>query len=69
MEEHITPVKETTKWVSSMVVSLKNDKVRLCIDPEDFKKAIKKEHYPIRNIDDVKASKSKHTGGKSVFCT
>jgi len=48
--EYITPVKEPTKWVSSMVVSLKNDKVRICIDPKDFNKAIKREHHPMRNI-------------------
>ena len=54
--EYITPVREPTKWVSSMVVSLKNDKVRICIDPKDLNKSIKREHHPMKSIDDVIAS-------------
>ena len=55
MEENdcITPVKEPTEWVSSMVVSSRKDKIRICIDPKDLNAVIKREHYPMRTIDDV----------------
>jgi len=55
MEEngYFTPVQEPSKWVSSMVVSLKIDKIRICVDPKDLNKSIKREHHPMRNIDDV----------------
>jgi len=36
-----------------MVVSLKNDKIRICVDPKDLNKSIKWVHHPMRNIDDV----------------
>ena len=51
--KYITPVKEPTEWVSSMVVSSRKDKIRICIDPKDLNLAIKREHYPMRSIDDV----------------
>jgi len=35
-----------------MVVSLKNDKIRICVDPKELNKSIKWEHHPMRNIDD-----------------
>ena len=55
MEEngYITPVSEPTEWVSSMVVSSRKDKIRICIDPKDLNAVIKREHYPMRTIDDV----------------
>lgn len=46
--------KEPTRWVNSMVcVRKKNGRVRICIDPIDLNKAIMREHYPMRTIDDV----------------
>ena len=55
MEEdgYITPAQEPTEWVNSMVVSLKNDKVCICIGPKDLNKAIKREHHPMRTIDEI----------------
>ena len=50
---YITPVKEPTEWVSSMVVSCKKDKIRICIDPKDLNKVIKREHHPMKTIDDI----------------
>ncbi|XP_052242487.1 uncharacterized protein K02A2.6-like [Dreissena polymorpha] len=50
---YITPVHQPTEWVSSMVVSLKKDNIRICIDPKDLNKAIKREHHPMKNVDDV----------------
>jgi hypothetical protein len=48
-------VTEPTPWVSSMVVVSKKDKksVRICIDPSDLNKAIKREHFPMSSIEDI----------------
>lgn len=50
---YIKPVKEPTEWVSSMVVSCKKDKIRICIDPKDLNAVIKREHHPMKTIDEV----------------
>ena len=50
---HIAKVAEPTDWVSSMVTVVRNNKVRICIDPKDLNKAIKREHYPIPTIQEV----------------
>jgi hypothetical protein len=55
-DEHITKVSDPTDWVSSMVTVVKNDKVRICLDPKDLNKAIKREHYPIPTVEEVVAS-------------
>ena len=47
---YIVKVTEPTEWVSSMVVSIQGDKVRICIDPSDLNKVIKREHYLMRTI-------------------
>lgn len=39
---HIAKVDQPTEWVSSMVVVTRNDKIRICIDPSDLNKAIKR---------------------------
>ena len=52
-EKHITKVSEPTDWVSSLVVVMKGEKVRLCIDPKDLNKAIRREHYPIPTVEEV----------------
>ena len=55
MEEnkYITRVDEPLKWVSSMVVSLQKDKVRICLDPKDLNKAVKRAHHPMKTIQEV----------------
>ena len=53
---YITPVEEPTEWVSSMVVSLRNNKVRICIDPKDLNEAIKREHHPMKTVEEVASS-------------
>ncbi|KAK0143702.1 hypothetical protein N1851_008363 [Merluccius polli] len=50
---HIVKVDQPTEWVSSMVVVTRKDKIRICIDPSDLNKAIKREHYPMRTIEEV----------------
>ena len=43
-----------TPWVNSMVTVIKpNKSVRICIDPRDLNKAIMREHYPMKTIEDV----------------
>ncbi|XP_060085903.1 uncharacterized protein K02A2.6-like [Ylistrum balloti] len=58
MEEDgfIKRVDHPTEWVSSMVVSLRKNKVRICIDPSDLNKAIKREHHPMKTMDDALAN-------------
>jgi hypothetical protein len=53
--EIIKKVSEPTPWVSSMVVVSKKDRdrVRICIDPSDLNKAIRREHFPMNNIEDI----------------
>lgn len=44
----IWKVDELTDWVSSLVYSRKsNGQLRLCLDPKDLKKAIKRYHHRV----------------------
>ena len=49
----ITPVTEPTEWVSSMVTVVKPEKLRICLDPSDINRAIKRSPYPLPTIDDI----------------
>ena len=52
----ITPVDEPTDWVSSLVVvKKKNGKLRVCLDPRDLNRAIKREHYQLPSRDEITA--------------
>ena len=52
----IEKVQEATEWVNSMVVITKpNGKLRICIDPRDLNKVIKREYYPMRMIEEIAA--------------
>ena len=55
-DSHIAKVTEPTEWVSSIVVVLKNNKVRICLDPKDLNRAIRREHYPSPTVEDMVAS-------------
>ncbi|KAK3108757.1 hypothetical protein FSP39_014959 [Pinctada imbricata] len=47
---------EPTPWVSSLVLATKpNGKLRVCIDPKDLNLAIKREHYPLKTVEEVVA--------------
>ena len=64
MEEKgvIVKVHEPTKWVNSMVVNEKRSgKLRICIDPRDLNKAIKREHYQLPTQQEIT---SRLTGAK-----
>ena len=50
----ITEVKEHTEWINSIVPVLKsNGSLRLCLDPKDLNKAIKRNQWYSRTIDDI----------------
>ena len=55
MEDSGVIVKQTepTDWVNSMVTVIKPEKIRVCIDPRDLNRAIKREHYPMKTIEEV----------------
>jgi hypothetical protein len=46
---------EPTDWVNSMVTVIKPEKIRVCIDPRDLNRAIEREYYPMKTIEDVVA--------------
>ena len=46
----IAPVTEPTDWINSMIVVKKPNKLRICLDPKDLNKAIKRSNHPIPNI-------------------
>ena len=50
----IVPVEEPTDWVSSLTYSWKaNGRLRVCLDPRDVNKAIKRDHYKILTIEEI----------------
>ena len=50
----IKKITEPTDWVSSLVVTQKaNGNVRVCINPQQLNKALKRSHYPFPVIEDV----------------
>ena len=50
----ITPVEEPMDWVSSLAYSWKaNGKLRVCLDPRDVNKAIKRDHYKTPTIEEI----------------
>uniref|UniRef100_A0A8D8RNC4 Uncharacterized protein K02A2.6 n=1 Tax=Cacopsylla melanoneura TaxID=428564 RepID=A0A8D8RNC4_9HEMI len=44
---------EPTEWISNLVMVNKNDKLRLCLDPKDLNKAIKRSHFQIPTLDEM----------------
>jgi len=55
MEREGVVIRQTdpTPWVNSMVTVVKPGKVRICIDPCDLNKAIQREHYPMKTIEEI----------------
>ena len=50
----IKQMKEPTDWCSNMVVVVKpNGSVRICIDPTDLKKAVKRPNFPMGTLEDI----------------
>jgi len=55
----LAPVSKAADWVSSMVTMVKPNKLRICINPKDLNRAIKRPHYPLPTIEEVATSLSK----------
>ena len=52
----VVKVNEPTEWVSSIVLANKpNGKVRVCLDPKDLNRAIKRHHYKLPTRDEIMA--------------
>ena len=50
----ICKVTEPTDWVNSLVTVEKTDgSLRICLDPKDLNRAIKRPHYPNKTLDDI----------------
>ena len=50
----ITPVEEATDWVHVTHVVYKSDgKLRICLDPRNLNKAIRREHFKLRTHEDI----------------
>ncbi|GBM63522.1 Uncharacterized protein K02A2.6 [Araneus ventricosus] len=50
----VSPVNKPTEWVNSLVTIEKpNGKLRICLDPRNLNKAIKREHYVIPSVDEI----------------
>lgn len=50
----ITPVTEYTEWVNSIVPVTKSDgSLRLCLDPKDLNKALKRTPHHARTVDEI----------------
>ena len=57
--EVIEKVDEPTDWVNSLVlVEKKNGKLRICIDPRDLNRAIRREHFKLPTRDEIMAQLS-----------
>jgi hypothetical protein len=55
---------EPTDWVNSLlIIEKKNGSLRLCLDPLDLNKAIKREHYMIPTVEDIVSK----LHGKRIF--
>ena len=53
-QDVIVKQREQTDWVNSMVTVIKpNGKLRICMDPKDLNKAIKREHHPLKTIEEI----------------
>ena len=50
----IEPVSEPTEWVNSLVtVEKPNGKLRVCLDPRDLNKAVKRQHYILPTAEEL----------------
>lgn len=62
--EVISKVEKATDWVNSLVIVEKKDgSLRLCLDPKDLNRAIKREHYKPPTAETI----SSKLNGKRVF--
>ena len=65
LESSACPVQGHTDWINGVVPVSKPDRsIRLCLDPKDLNKSIKRNQYYTKTIDEVSAELH---GGKSWF--
>lgn len=64
----IKKVKETTKWVSSIVAVDKAgwDEIRICLDPKDVNKAIWRKHFQLPRVKEITSKLSNTLMPKSL---
>ncbi|XP_068726228.1 uncharacterized protein [Montipora capricornis] len=63
-KDFVQKVNRLTPWVNSLVIVEKRDgSLRLCLDPRDLNKAIRREHHRIPTAEDI----ASHLSGKKVF--
>ena len=66
----IKKVTKPTSWVNSMVVVTKlNGSIRICIDPRDLNKAVKRQHYPLLTVDEVVSRMTNAKVFSKIDCT
>jgi hypothetical protein len=67
MEENGLIVREEghCDWVSNILIVERNGKLRICLDPAQLNKALKRPHYPFKTLDEVLAE----IGNGKVFST
>lgn len=52
----IEKVTKQTPWVNSVVITQKKSgQLRICLDPRNLNKSIVREHYPLKNIDEIRS--------------
>ena len=57
----ITEVHEHTEWINSIVPVMKEDgSLRLCLDPKDLNKAIERNQWYARTLDDILPEQSRY---------
>ena len=50
----IAPAEGHSNWINSLVIREKpNGRLRVCLDPKDHNKAIRREHHPIPTLEDI----------------
>ena len=66
----IKKVKKPTSWVNSMVVVTKpNGSIRICIDPRDLNKAVKRPHFPLLTVEEVESRMPNAKVFSKIDCT
>lgn len=65
-QEILTKVEGPTDWVNSMTVVKKaNGDLRICLDPQDLNKAIKREHFRLPTLEEITVN----LAGSKIFST
>lgn len=70
---------DPTKWISSMIIIPKPGKLRICLDPRDLKKALKRPKHQMPTLEEIlrryspplmtKISIHEHSNTKTTFLT